>query len=658
MSAHGSHQHRRAARALVRRKPARAQVLEERFSPTAIFPGMTDTSNPIPDPFTIPFPPDGPHGIFDTTSTPEVVVTLPAPTTTSPLPIPATTSSTPTSTTSSTSSTSSTTSTIVVIPTLSSIVPTTSPVITTSSSAVPITITLETTASRTFSSAAAASASTTAASSDSGVGTGAVVGGVGAGIVAVAALGFAVAFFLRRTRKRGMDEGAGFDARDFRRSAVMLQDPPTHQDTINRGYNPPPSPSMIEHQQTPVSAPASGWGYAESYYGNNPTGHGAYGRYEGQYADYANLTPPLPTAKSTPVSAHYGQNPISPASPMPSPYVQPGMAPVLTRQASGSTTERHSATEASEIVRQEVNAPYPTLVRQNTTRSVQIPVDDYVDLARSSVSPFQAAQYMEISRQLNAQPPLETLEPSPTSPAQLYVTQQKDLPPVPPRAIVQETVAPMAPAAFQPTQPTSPRLRTESEPVAPPIAEPAPAIVAPPSPGSSMLNPQTLHVQDFSTDSFSLTQESELEFPVPPSPAISYSSRYRVESIPPSLPEIKIQERSSVSSYIPRSPMIGTGYISGMSGMSDVSGPNSVGLQPVGLRSEGRFVPAPSPLASSFGVTSPAEERDGVFARAQAKARNATVATARTTPAAVAGDEKEDGKRVTVYDPDDAYGGF
>jgi hypothetical protein len=45
MTVHGSTHHRRAAKALVRRKPAIVE-LDERFSPTAIFPGMTETETP------------------------------------------------------------------------------------------------------------------------------------------------------------------------------------------------------------------------------------------------------------------------------------------------------------------------------------------------------------------------------------------------------------------------------------------------------------------------------------------------------------------------------------------------------------------------------------------------------------------------------------
>ena len=45
MTLHGSIHRNRAAKALFRRMPTKVKILEERFSPTAIFPGMTE----IPD---------------------------------------------------------------------------------------------------------------------------------------------------------------------------------------------------------------------------------------------------------------------------------------------------------------------------------------------------------------------------------------------------------------------------------------------------------------------------------------------------------------------------------------------------------------------------------------------------------------------------------
>lgn len=106
--------------------------------------------------------------------------------------------------------------------------------------------------------------------------------------------------------------------------------------------------------------------------------------------------------------------------------------------------------------------------------------------------------------------------------------------------------------------------------------------------------------------------------------------------------------------------MIGSGYMSGMTDTSGISGVGSMGLQPLGNRSESRFVPAPSPLASSFAPT-PAEEREGGFAAAQGSPLKQSH-TSEAVPAAAGNAneaKKAEGKRPdTVYDLDDAYGGF
>jgi len=112
--------------------------------------------------------------------------------------------------------------------------------------------------------------------------------------------------------------------------------------------------------------------------------------------------------------------------------------------------------------------------------------------------------------------------------------------------------------------------------------------------------------------------------------------------------------------------MIGTGYISGMTEISTVG---DMGLQPLSARSDGRFVPVPSPLASSFGASTPHVEPEGVFSQAQEKGMKDSVKATTVTSAApaavaqpagssVADSKGENGKRHTVYDPEDAYGGI
>lgn len=484
---------------------------------------------------------------------------------------------------------------------------------------------------------AAASASTSAQPT-SGSGVGAIVGGIGAGIVGCAAVGFIIAYFLRRTRKRDID--GTFDANNFRRSAVILPDPPTHEDTVARGYNPPPSSGM-EQQHLPV--PASAWGYGGSHYEQNAAGADFQNYYPNQVVPGQIVSPTSPPRTTqgqlfiNPHAAYPGpQSVFSPISPLQSPYEQSISSPVLTRQASNGFAI----------------APYPTLTRQPTTKSSQIPADDYVDLDRSSVSPFQAVQYAEISRKLNSQPPSGL-----SSPAQLYATQQKDLPPPPPARSSPEIPASVASYSVSPfadpthtapgSPPSSPRF-----PVTPVMTEPSTPVTP------SMLNVQTLHIPAHSTDTVS---QVELQFPVPPSPAISYSSRYRVDSLPPTLPEIQVQNRSSVSSFMKNSPL-GSGFPSGVSDVGEM------GLQ---TRLENKYVN--SPLASSFGIPSPLAAFEDQLAKAQEKAVKATSAssplaapvTRDSTPApapsssATERSKDSDGKRPnTIYDPEDAYGGI
>ncbi|KXN91112.1 hypothetical protein AN958_02888 [Leucoagaricus sp. SymC.cos] len=664
MTAHGSTHHRRVAKALVR-KPTKVKALQERFSPTAIFPDPTDLPD-IPDSLTdisIERPGHGHH------QTPENAT--PAAPSTPELPPTSQTSST--STSSIPTATPSTPSTPVIVPAPVSSIPTSS---STASSSIP---TFESSASRSISSATSASVSaipsaSSTATPSSGVSTGAIVGGVGAGIVAIAVISFAVAFFFRRIRKRELGEGAGFDARGFRRSAVLLEDPPTHEDTVNRGYNPPPAPTMMEQRQH-VPIPVSARGYAEPYYGSNAAGHGTSNQLQVQpsYSSghVSSSNQPSPTGPSahtlmaSPVT-RYVQNPIAPA-PMPSPYEQSIIASVLTRQPSNGTMERQTMAQSIHSA----DAPNTALTRQPTIRSAQVPTDDYVDLSRSSVSPFQAAQYAEISRRLNSPPSSSASTPTVVSPAQIYATQQKDLPPVPPiSGHDAPVVASPTASPFGDPEPSTPASEPVSTPTA--VTPPAPAVAlvpvqAPASPplSPSILSVQPMHLSALSTDSSS---QEELEFPVPPSPAISFSSRYRVSSVPPTLPEIQVQDRSSISSYIPGSPMIGTGYISGLSdasGASGMTGVGSMGLRPVGPRSEGKFVPAPSPLASSFVVASPTDSQEGPFAKAQGSAlkqmaqSTTTNAPAKSAQEPVTENKDAKGKRPnTVYDPDDAYGGF
>ncbi|KAF7770288.1 hypothetical protein Agabi119p4_6262 [Agaricus bisporus var. burnettii] len=620
--------HRRAARALVRRKADEVHILDARFSPTATFAEMTEIQPPNPILFT---PPARTHGHHRPTRTAPVLPPLlthkPPKPTTPIVPITPVTRPTPPAITRAT--TSATVSSLATVSTTSSVVPSTTsrvvtPSITPSSTIAPELDTVTSLTTVRHISSAASSASSTP-SPTSGVNYGAIVGGVGGGVAAIAAISFAVLFFMRRMRKR-RDEAIDFNPQDFRRSAVLLPDPPTHEDTVARGYNPPPPgpPMMEQPQQTPISMASAG--YNEPYYRQEGAAYGAYSQYQEQYPSqgaYSNS--PLPNPGGAAVSP-YGHNPIALSPSLASPYEVTTPRPAgMSRQL---TVDSHS------------HVP--------STKSAQIPANDYVDLSRSSVSPFQAAQYAEISRRLKDIPSSAVAEDPATSPAELYATQQKDLPAIPPKHAGGPSISDgdtTYQARIGSTSPPMPTTNaadyTAPGPVSPaPVAVaalshsvssssaalPSPSFVTAASSRQSMSPPagtlsvQTSHFPMLSTDSFS---HEQLEFPVPPSPTLSYSSRYRVDSSPPTLPEITVQDRYSVSSYIPQSPMIGSGYISGVSDMtmSGASGIGNMGLQslPGSARSDGKFVPTKSPLASSVVVATPTQTHMSVFAAQQDK---------------------------------------
>ena len=214
------------------------------------------------------------------------------------------------------------------------------------------------------------------------------------------------AYFQRRYRKRR--EQDSFDRGSFRRSAVVLSDPPTHADTVERGFNPRP-PTMIERKlaNTPPASPQMQQQFNHMY---APTlEHGQqqyqYGPASGYGHPDAYLTPsfvpgqvlanaspaPTPTSAQPLFSTmQQGPSPFSPvASPIApldtsreSPIRQASNEQVLKRQSSGNVSERRSLA--------------------GTVTGT--PEAHYLDLSRSSVSPFQAAQYAAISRTLDEFP--------------------------------------------------------------------------------------------------------------------------------------------------------------------------------------------------------------------------------------------------------------
>ena len=381
---------------------------------------------------------------------------------------------------------------------------------------------------------------------------------------------------------------------------MLMSDPPTHEDTIARGFNPRP-PSMIERH---VASPASTFG---AQYATQAPVAGAYAYGGEEYPSYnpdmqfASFAPgqvvnynapppkPLPNPFATPTKAQFG--PIAgPGQYEQQVYSDQGS---LTRQlSSGSTVTYPVLTRQSSLTNphpHQENAP-PVPIIEST-----IPDNDYVDLSRSSVSPFQAAQYAEISRRLKTEVPsgLTTPEAAQSQFALAAAAVDRDLPPLPPPKEDNEHQSPFADPHSTPSTPT---IRVSNTSYNQQQLE------------QQQSEQQQQHEQGetrpISAAESDLSQEvdfpADLEFPVPPSPVHTISSRYRIDSTPPMLPEILVESRVSVSGYEFAPP-------------PHHGGTSSLALSPLGsgFPSPGfmpRFPATPSPLASSFGVITPRQE--------------------------------------------------
>lgn len=236
----------------------------------------------------------------------------------------------------------------------------------------------------------AASSNTNTVSTSSGTNVGLIVG-ITAGIVAAAGLVFVIVYFIvgfksllrsvwligfQRRSKRN-DDDAAFDSDVFRRQSAMLaDDPPVGGSTRGYGgggFNPRP-PTMIERHianGTPVSSmhgSQNGYAAYPGDYGvqyNNSNGYQASGFQPGQIVNSPN---PF-------YSAPYGESGPAPSSPYDSSFARhPSQAAYLSRAPSAAANGNLGAA----------------------------PDSHYVDLSRSSVTPFQAAQYEEINHRLNS----------------------------------------------------------------------------------------------------------------------------------------------------------------------------------------------------------------------------------------------------------------
>ncbi|KAF9233853.1 hypothetical protein BU15DRAFT_79711 [Melanogaster broomeanus] len=349
MSAHGD---------LNKRSPGQAhRALAARFVPTYSYSGeVVDTTSP-PTAASVANPVSASTTSPKTTNTPATPTTAAtsAPTTNSTPTTPTTSPKDATSLTSSTTSSSTSSSSTPKASAASTPIP--SP-ITTPNAGVPVTSVQIVT----YASTATLSPSATPSSAPtSSANTIAIVGGVAGGVAALAVVGFLIMWCMRRQRNRDIDD---FDPDAFKRQSAMLIDEPVQ-------YNPRP-PTMIErHNASPALAAQVGYG-GQNFYGN-------YGGHD-QPASYA----------TGEIMQHTG-------SPPPQPYGQPPMG-------------YSSYNDPQQLSRQPSNPAY--INRQPSAAPSYgpppVPVDpNYADLNRSSGTPFQAAQYADISRHLSAHDPKE-----------------------------------------------------------------------------------------------------------------------------------------------------------------------------------------------------------------------------------------------------------
>lgn len=418
---------------------------------------------------------------------------------------------------------------------------------------------------------------------DSSSSKGLIVGGIVAGVVAVAVLAFAFWWIKRRKRRAMHNEAAAFDASDFRRSAMLLNDPPTHADILAQGYGSgsgsvagPRPPSMFQHR---IASPAPTFG---TQYGLPPPAM-AYAQDTSSPVSYGinGQNYPAPYSPYTPSSADH----LAPGNYSPSPY-SPGFGDSRSMNHHNSYQSNIASSRASD--------------QESYGRS------DQVDLERSSVSPYQVAQYAEISRQLNTEVPQGLNTPT----VQEYMHQSNTGYGAPAAVVAAASIPP----AYV-SRPSSPSYAVPAEKLPSPF-ENADRDSYPREKEAQGTAPAPSLASHDSVQSFGAVPH--LDFPAPP--AVD-SQHNRVESTPPILPEISV----SRDSYGFPAPAI----------IHHSEGNNGT------LQTGHMFPTTPSPLKSTFSHEAIAES------------------TPASAPSPARAQEKPAAKRPdTVYDEGDVYGGI
>lgn len=236
--------------------------------------------------------------------------------------------------------------------------------------------------------------SPTSSSTSNGTSSGIIIGGVIAAILGTAGILAAVVYFLRKCRGREDEAFAEeiWNRNDARRQSAILGD---GSESV-RGYDAPPRPpTMIERHMNNQSPRQPNFPnmYPYNAYG---AGYGAKNHAQNSFA---------PGQVVTPTSAN----------PFFSPYAQDVMgSPVSSTVPEYHDPPRsgHPAFPPQALARQpSIGMDQVAVARQNSVTggpfnpvvsSPDAADPHYTDLSRSSVTPFQAAQYAEITEKLGA----------------------------------------------------------------------------------------------------------------------------------------------------------------------------------------------------------------------------------------------------------------
>ncbi|KAI0058978.1 hypothetical protein BV25DRAFT_1178347 [Artomyces pyxidatus] len=359
---------------------------------------------------------------------------------------------------------------------------------------------------------------TASVAASGGTSTGAIVGGAAAAVLGLVGVVVAVIYFLKKSRHVEEEDTSEevWNRDGARRQSAVLSDEPAPVRSFDNGFggSAPRPPTMIERHLNSGPATLSRQPTMPNMYGTNAYGYNNNGYNDDGYAgNHQSFSPGeyMATPTSTnPFISQYAQSPMGSPTSATVPnyhndaYGEPSPPPhAVTRQP--STLSRHNT------VMSDTGAP-----------AMDGEDPHYVDLSRSSVTPFQAAQYVEISRKLGTQPP-----------SSLGALPEEDSLAVPGTALTTD---------FPTTADSGKTMYAAQAGLAQHLSLPAPTESA--NPESPFADPAMHHDATFD-------DSQELEFPAPPAALTAQHSR--IPSTPPVLPEIHLQQRafSPVASDFP-----------------------------------------------------------------------------------------------------------